>query len=396
MEHNTSRYQRGCLYRSQYKAKDGRKVKGAWFVKYGVIENGERVQHNEKVCDGDKTKSYARTEADKIMVRVNAQAADPSTQEAGTTIAAFWETTYWPFVKETCKHSTSLGYKQVWTQHLEKHFGTMTLREYRKGTGYVFLTNLRQENGEPYSMRTLQHIKNLASGIFTEAAKRDLIDVNPWQYVDLSKVKTKAKTETQHYTLEEIENIINALVDHVDCQLIMALTYFNGLRKGEVQGLKWADVDADWLHIRRAVTRGHIDTPKTDASERSVYLIDTVKLYLLLWRAKCKPSQVWMFQNERGNPVCLKDTAVRTIRPVLAKAGLKWKGYHSGRRGHGTILFNVSGNSKAGRASMGHEDERVSKLFYEKMSREDQVQGMNLLQEEVSKRRKLLEAIPQQ
>jgi integrase len=48
---------------------------------------------------------------------------------------------------------------------------------------------------------------------------------------------------TAHYTLEEAENIISALVDHVDAQLVMALSFFLGLRPGEIAGLKWEDFD---------------------------------------------------------------------------------------------------------------------------------------------------------
>ena len=44
--------------------------------------------------------------------------------------------------------------------------------------------------------------------------------------------KTLDNGVTGVYTLEEIENVISALVDHVDCQLIMALAFL-GLRKGD-------------------------------------------------------------------------------------------------------------------------------------------------------------------
>ena len=46
----------------------------------------------------------------------------------------------------------------------------------------------------------------------------------------------KATAPTGHYTLEEMENIISALFDHVDCQLIMAFIFL-GIRKGEIPRL---------------------------------------------------------------------------------------------------------------------------------------------------------------
>ena len=143
------------------------------------------------------------------MATVNAQVSGQPERGRNFTIGAFWEHTYWPFIKANLKPSTYLGYEQVWKQHLKDHFGTMTLREYRKGIGSTFLTTLAKK----YRPRTISHIKNLASGIFTHAANLDHIESNPWQFCKVLG-KTKAHGKTQHYTLEEIENIISALVDH--------------------------------------------------------------------------------------------------------------------------------------------------------------------------------------
>jgi integrase len=233
--------------------------------------------------------------------------------------------------------------------------------------------------------RTVQHVKNLASGLFSHAVNLGAIESNPWHDCKVLG-KSKAPEETQHYTLEEIENIISALVDHVDCQLIMALCFFLGLRKGEIQGLQWGDIDADYIHIRRAVTRGHIGTPKTLKSLRSLPLIQPVKGLLSLWRAKCAPGQVWVFQTGRGSPIGLKDTASHVIRPALDKQGLKWKGFHAGRRGLGTVLRQITGNSTAGRDVLGHEDEKMTKDHYEGKLPEGAFGALKLLESKVGGR----------
>jgi integrase len=257
----------------------------------------------------------------------------------------------------------------VWKQHLKDHFGNMTLREYRKGMGSLFITALAKK----YRPRTVAHIKNLASGMFTHAANLDLIESNPWQFCKVLG-KSKANGETKHYKLEEIENIISALVDHVDCQLIMALTFFLGLRKGEIAGLQWSDIDGGYIHIRRNKVRGHITTPKTKKSVRSLPLIQPVKGLLMLWRAKCKTNEVWVFQRN------LMTVARKTIRPILTKEKLEWKGFHAGRRGLGTVLRQITGNSTAGRDVLGHEDEALTKDHYEGKLPEVALAGLKLLE----------------
>jgi integrase len=146
--------------------------------------------------------------------------------------------------------------------------------------------------------------------------------------------KTLGDGETASYTLEEIENVISALVDRVDCQLIMALSFFMGLRKGEIGGLQWGDIDVDYIHVRRNLTKGkgglHLTTPKTKKSVRSIPIIQPVLGLLLLWRSK-NPDGVFVFAST------LTNLAKVTINPTLEKAGVQWKGYHAGHRAVGWL-----------------------------------------------------------
>jgi len=368
------RYQRGYIYRAF----------GSFHVRYYVTEivdgTPTRVQRSKRICDDKQKMKAVRRKCDEFMATINAQVPEQP-QQPDLTIVAFWEHTYWPFVQENLKPSTQWGYKQVWNQHLKDHFGAMTLREYRKGMGSTFITQLSKK----YSQATVQHIKNLASGIFSHAANLDLIELNPWRETKVLGKKGAAPAKPEHYTLEEIENIISALVDHVECQLIMALSYFLGLRKGEIQGLQWGDVDGEWLHVRRAVGRGKVGTPKTENSVRSLSLIQPVKGLLSLWRAKCNRDAVWVFQNERGRPLSLDSVAVNTIRPTLEKNNLEWKAFHAGRRGHGTILRQLTGNSTAAKQTLGHEDEATTKDHYEGGLPEEGKKGLEMLEQAAMK-----------
>jgi len=371
-ENPMGRYQRGYIYEAF----------GAFHVRYRLEEivDGKviRKQRSHRLCTKDRehastTSKAVRRLCDEFMATINTRV----TQEpkADLTIAAFWEHTYWPFIQENLKPSTIHGYNQIWNQHLKKHFGDTTLREYRKGMGSVFLTKL----AKTYRPRTVTHIKNLASGIFTHAANLDEIDSNPWSFCKVLG-KTKAHSATKHYTLEEMENIISALVDHVDGQLVMALCFFLGLRKGEIQGLQWGDIDNSHLHIRRNITRFHVTTPKTKKSVRSLPLIQPVKGLLSLWRAKCESNQVWLFQNERGTSQDLDALSARIIKPALAKEKIEWKGFHAGRRGLGTVLRQLTGNSTAGRDVLGHEDEELTKDHYEGELPEVALMGLKMLE----------------
>jgi hypothetical protein len=83
--------------------------------------------------------------------------------------------------------------------------------------------------------------------------------------------------------------------------------------------------------------------------------------------------------------VNLPKLAVRVIRPMLEKAGLRWKGYHAGRRGLGTELRILTGNSNAGRDVLGHGSTQVTEQHYEDRMPAEALKGMRLLEEKAGR-----------
>jgi integrase len=347
----STRHQRGYIFEAS----------SAFHVRYNVREivDGQTVikQRSHRLCTkdvatghGTKSSKAVRLLCEAFMREVNAET--PTTPEA-VTVVKFWEGTYLPFIKEHLKPSTVQGYIHIWNQHLKPHFGNTLLKEYKTPMGSMLFTNLARK----YRPRTIQHIKFLASSIFAHAVATGLCDNNP---IRDAKVlgRMKPNGETESYTIEEVQALLNALVQHVDLQLIMALACFLGLRKGEIQGLQWSDIEGDVIHVRRAVVRGVVGTPKSRKSVRCVPLIAPVRLLVGLWRSK-STSAYWLFPTATGKPVDLRDVAALRIRPALRKAGVPWKGYHAGRRGLGTMLRTLTGNSNAGRDVLGHATTQV-------------------------------------
>lgn len=354
---------------------DGHLVKrfGGWHVRYYVTENGERKQKSHRLCDDQQTASHAKKLRD-VFLQKHVNIGVQNTGPMG--VVEFWNKHYLPFIESTntLKPSTVHGYKQVWLQHLQNHFGTITLSDYKTHMMTLFLTGLAKD----HRPRTLNTIKWLASAIFAHAVATGRCDTNP---IRDAKVlgKTLGHGDTKSYTLEQIENAITALVDRVDAQLVMALSFFAGLRKGEIQGLQWSDVDAEFLHIRRAFSRGVVGPPKSKRSTRAVPIIQPVRGLLNLWRSKAGDG-VWLFTNTEGNAMNLDLFATQVIKPALKKAGIEWKGYHAGRRGVGAELRAITGNSTTGRDVFGHTTTQVTEGHYEAPVPEETVKNMKRLE----------------
>src|SRR4051812_12987523 len=150
----------------------------AFYVVYRTTLDGERKQVWHLLCEknrdtghGSPSSKAVRELAEDHMRTVNSD--NGVRPGADLTVTKFWDDTYLPFIKENLKPSTVQGYQQIWNKNLKPHFGDKTLREYRKGMGSIFLTNL----AKTYRPYTVKHIKFLASSVFAHAANLDLIEL---------------------------------------------------------------------------------------------------------------------------------------------------------------------------------------------------------------------------
>jgi integrase len=346
---------------------------GKFYVQYRVVVNGKRVQRSHFLCNKDdshrsKSDRSVKLLRDEFMLTVNAQQTETPSRDMR--ISDFWEQRYLPYCEETVPltgqprktPATVRGYKQIWRQHLSGHFGSMTLQEYAPHTGTRFLESLTGTQRKT----TLRHIKACATSLFKRAVNEQHIKVNPWHDVQMPDDAVDS-APTQHYTVEEAEDIISALVDRVDCQLVMALACFLALRPGEIAALRWDDFDEENVHIRRSVVRGIVGTPKTAESIASLPLLDRVLVPLELWRQKSPDTSGWLFPSANNTPIDLHNLIARVIRPTIKAAGLVWKSLYAGRRGAITaVITRTHGNAAIGQALGRHKNMSTTLEFYKK------------------------------
>ena len=377
------RLQKGRLYEAS----------GAFYVQFYQNEDGKKSRNSHRLCLKDDQHYAVNSKAvkllrDAFMLKVN---SGSHSNTGNNKVVEFWELTYLPYAKEALRPSTASGYEKLWKGVMKAHFSGRTLEEYRTHHGSEFLTKLASE--KKYGRRSIQHVRSLASGVFTHAVNKGLLEANPWREVKVL-AKVKEPGETPHYTLEEAEDIISSLVDCVDGQLIFALAFFIGLRPEEIAGLKWEDVDENFIHIRRTVVSGLLGPTKTPESAATLPLIQPVKGLFSLWRERCggRVTAGWLFPNRMGGPVNLVSFARRFFKPAIEKWNREnpdnkhqWKGLYAARRGAGTILTELTGNLVAAQELLRHKSLTTTALHYKKKTENSLSAGMKLLEERASK-----------
>lgn len=324
--------------------------------------------------------------AAQVMQRVNALSGQPPKQEM--TVSEFWETTFLPFIQRTKKASTIDGYKKLWKTHLSSAFIGLTLKAYKTSQATALLTSLADRG---LGGRSIAHVRSLGSAIFRHAKQLGLIDDNPWRDAG-SLTPAKSAVSTHAYSLEEAEAITTALIARAEAQLAFALATFCGLRPGEISGLKWEDIESDWIHVRRSSWKGIVGKTKTDEAVASIPLIEPVRSMLSAWRTMQPPAvNGWVFENNVGEPMDMSSFASRVIVPLLKSKKIRWRGLYAGRRAAATLLVQLTGNAVAAQYIVRHKNLSTTTTFYVKPVRDEAVSGMKAL-ESFLKGRKALSA----
>ena len=366
----------------------------AFHVRYYTQEVGEdgrlhRIQKSKMLCKKDLNKHRnigskgVGLLRQQFMAKINA--AKPSAGDMQITL--FWDRfiKYCSEVRKDGKPrrraNTVRAYKAIFKKRLEHHFGKLKLSEYEPEMGTRYLDSLSASLG----LRTLRLYKAIASTLFQRAVAEGRIKINPWRSVKLP--EDAMTNPTDWYTLDEYEQMMEVLKEHLNLQLAFAIGCYCGLRRGEIEGLKWEDFEGNVLHITRAVSFGVIGLPKTESSIAPVIVPSQVAIFLTAWWEKQnKPKEGWVFPCGKL-PVDLNRLARRIVIPAIEKANedrekkIKWKTWQACRRTCVTwIIENTRGNAALAQAQARHKSMSTTLDIYKKAITRDAHQNGILLE----------------
>jgi len=164
---------------------------------------------------------------------------------------------------------------------------------------------------------------------------------------------------------------------------VVATAALTGLRKNELRGLKWEDLEGNQLRVQRTVWNTPIgDKTKTKASKAPVPLAPMLHDLLEAHRNGF-PAEGFIFDGEKmGRPLNLSNLAHRVIAPLLEKEGdgVKWHGWHAFWRGLATNLYAINTNESVIKDIMRHADVKITRKHYIKMAPESSQWAMKGLQ----------------
>ena len=216
----------------------------------------------------------------------------------------------WPPAKvSTLKPSTASGYAQTISAYIAPRIGALDLVKVDGGVLNAMYADLLA-NGRTggcgrsggLSAKTVRNVHGLLHKAFKDAVRWRRLTVNPCDAADQPR---KNEPEMKVWTSEQLGRFIATTADDRlgDVWRLFSTT---GMRRGEVLGLRWADVDlaGKRLTVRQVRTMTSsgviVGTPKTKAGVRRMALDDGTVSALKRWKRAQSEERLVMGEGWQG------------------------------------------------------------------------------------------------
>jgi integrase len=156
---------------------------------------------------------------------------------------------------------------------------------------------------------------------------------------------------------------------------IWATAFYSGLRLGELQALRWEDVDLGqgMINVRRSWDQQEgVIEPKTRNGKRRIAIAPPLRAYLVAHRIRKSPNDnsEYVFGRPNGEPFSPSSIHQRAAR---AWKGMEWYTPHEARHTFGTLVWDSMiqaghANPKRLQMLMGHSDLETTMNRYVKDS----------------------------
>ena len=222
-----------------------------------------------------------------------------------------------------------------------------------------------RRDGGPLSPRTVLHSHRILSCALTHAVKAELVTKNVAALVDPPRVP---RYEFRSLAFQQARGFIEGLDDPVLRSLVL-LAVQTGLRRSEVLGLQWRDVDLEEevLSVRRSLVRlsggrHSLAEPKSGRGRVVPLVRESVDLLLSL-RDDGQDGEEFVFQRSDGTPL-RPHTVTQAFLRAARRAGLNGVRLHDLRHTHASLMLARGVHLKVVSERLGHSSIAITGDIY--------------------------------
>lgn len=321
---------------------------------------------SEKQAERELARFYTECESGKVN------------KQDGTKLSAFAETWYTEcaerFYKKSALNSARTA-KDVWIIPV---IGGKKVAKLSRMDVQGWINHMTDSGLSP---KTVRNYYSTLRSIMNYAVDMGLIEDTPCRNIRLPK---KIKREAEYYNADEVKKLLEATVELSPTELkfraAVLVFLFGGIRKAELLGLNWEDVDFEentiHIHRERLIGRGigiYEDTPKTQKSARYIKLPAEVMAELRKLRTQQLERRISLgpkygdspavFCNDTGQPL-YPQVLQRWFSAFTDSVGLPHLGLHGLRHTHTSMLSSMNIDRKQISERLGHSELSTTMNIY--------------------------------
>ena len=312
------------------------------------------------------------------------------------TLGEWLDTWLQDYKKTTLRPTTYDSYEMVVRHHIKPTLGPLLLRDFRPEHLQRYYNDKIQSG---LDARTIKLHHKVLSNALLQGEKNQLVLRNVCRLVEPPR---QTRKEMQTLTLEQITTQLFPAIKEVRFSAAIHLAFTTGLRRGELLGLRWKDVDlrTGVINVRQAVTRvkdhdtgrTYLDfcEPKTPQSRRSIPLTGASILELKRHKIRQTEERLLLgpgyadhdlvFCREDGKPVDPR-TLNNHFTKAIKKAGLPHIRLHDARHTFATLLLEQGVAAKVAQTILGHGSIAMTLDTYSHVSTDLEKQAVAKLEE---------------
>lgn len=230
------------------------------------------------------------------------------------------------YKKNRVKLGTYTSYEKYYQSVLKNRLGSRMISDIRGEHIQKLYNDLVKEG---YALSSIKIVSAVLNGCFKQAERNGLIERNP---VRLAELPRQTEKKTRQAMTREQQALFMEYAKESYLYHFFEVMLRTGMRKGEMQGLKYPDIDrkANVIHVRRTLKyiehQGYIeDTPKTRTSTRDIPLtaavLEHIEAQRNYWGFKVINMNQYIFCNERGEALSrerIQAEIDRTVKRIRA------------------------------------------------------------------------------
>jgi len=339
-------------------------------------------------------KRATKAQAEELLIKLLSEKQrgiyiDPSTSTIGEYLDQWIET----YCKPNLKQKTWESYEDNIRLHLKDGIGNIAMDKLKPADLNTHYTKLlisgRTDGTGGLSHRTVRYCHTILRKALNDAVKLELVVRNVCDAVDPPKDNAKKRSP---WTAEQADAFANIIMDH-RMSLFFLLLICTGMRRGEILGLKWADLDLTkaTISISNAATtvrKGLLfDGVKTESSIRQISMHKTMAEMLgehrknqlaefMALGIRDKDKRDLVFVSQKGTPLNPPNLH-RLFKKMIVRAGVPNISIHDIRHTYATLQLRLGVNMKIIQELLGHANWSTTANIYTAIMGDQKVDAAN-------------------